>query len=481
MFLKRAMRYYRVWIYSCNLALFCSTIVFIILFLWTASDFRLSLFPSITFYQPTFIYAYAALILQAGVLQAIGCVGANRMNEKLLNLYLKILLGLLVGDLLVGVIWLFRYNAILKNFKSHLMYRVNNDYGFDSDFQEIWDRVQSEHHCCGIDTPFDYNTTQWFQREHNTYVGSRFLVPQSCCASNHKSNKINININSPKSVSNAGLGSLTIVQRPFADCADNYIQDSIYTTGCYREVLGWLKSSFNTLSVIGFCVISFLKLCFSFILRYEIREMIQKIQIIKGERERSGSTIQNLEAYLPRPSIQNDSSQALLSSQSPQTVKHRHRANCGSRAGSGGCERDFYHGNPRPSLILPLFTAGDGCNVPNLSSTANPSATNPTEKNFNQIKSGSADPIGQSCPSKTASDGQAHLNASASLPNPSCPKTNSSEQIPKNRSTVLKENVSKTGATTTTTTPITTTTSGKKTPFTRDDSQQSNEAKHSLV
>lgn len=98
------------------------------------------------------------------------------------------------------------------------------------------------------------------------------------------------------------------------------------------------------------------------------------------------------------------------------------------------------------------------------------------------MKSGSADPIGQSCPSKTASDGQSHLNASASLPNPSSPKTNSSEQIPKNRSTV---NVSKTCATTaTTTTPITTTTTATTTtkkPFTRDDSQQSNEAKHSLV
>lgn len=69
MFLKRAMRYYRVWIYSCNLALFTSTLVFIILSLWIASDFHLSLFPSVTFYQPSFIYAYMALTLQSGILQ----------------------------------------------------------------------------------------------------------------------------------------------------------------------------------------------------------------------------------------------------------------------------------------------------------------------------------------------------------------------------------------------------------------------------
>ena len=70
MFLKRGiMRYYRVWIYSCNLALFAATIIFITLFIWLLTDIHLSLFTSINFYQPSFIYGFVALVLQGGVLQ----------------------------------------------------------------------------------------------------------------------------------------------------------------------------------------------------------------------------------------------------------------------------------------------------------------------------------------------------------------------------------------------------------------------------
>ena len=35
----------------------------------------------------------------------IGCVGALRLNERLLNAYWLILLGLLVGDVVVGGYW----------------------------------------------------------------------------------------------------------------------------------------------------------------------------------------------------------------------------------------------------------------------------------------------------------------------------------------------------------------------------------------
>lgn len=57
------------------------------------------------------------------------------MNEKLLNLYLQILISLLIGDLIVGGIWLVRYNNILKTLKSDLSYQIDNDYGFDPNFQ----------------------------------------------------------------------------------------------------------------------------------------------------------------------------------------------------------------------------------------------------------------------------------------------------------------------------------------------------------
>lgn len=173
-------------------------------------------------------------------------------------------------------------------------------------------------------SPYDFNKTQWYLREQSTFEGTSVFVPQSCCAY----------FSSTKD---------EITRESSANCVDSYFPQNIYMDGCYEGLLKWLKSTVDTLSVLGFCVITFLKLCFSFILRYEIREMIQKIQIIKTERERSGSTLQNLEVYLPRPSIQNDSSQALLSNQSSQTVKQGHRI-------GGRMDKDLFFTNPRTSL-----------------------------------------------------------------------------------------------------------------------------------
>lgn len=85
MFLKRAMRYYRVWIYCCNFALLTATLVFVILLIWFLTDIHMSLFPSVSLYHPSFIYGFLALILQGGVIQvsnsSIVCLNVETMNH----------------------------------------------------------------------------------------------------------------------------------------------------------------------------------------------------------------------------------------------------------------------------------------------------------------------------------------------------------------------------------------------------------------
>lgn len=99
---------------------------------------------------------------------------------------------------------------------------------------------------------------------------------------------------------------------------DDY-DTSIYNNGCYDHIIKWIQSSVDILTILGFCVLTFLKLCFAFILHHEIAEMIQKIQILKAGTEGAtgntgsshqisgSSAIHNLEDYLPRSSIQVDS------------------------------------------------------------------------------------------------------------------------------------------------------------------------------
>lgn len=257
------------------------------------------LFPSIKLYQPTFLYSYCAIILQGGALQIIGCLGAIRLNEKLLNLYLLLLIALLFGDGIIGIVWILRFNAIVANLRGDLKSRLNNDYANDKEFQDLWDSIQSESQCCGIDGPFDFNTSTLIGKEYEILVSGQ-LIPKSCCRMNTA-----ILPNEHLSIKHK--------------CVTDY--------GCYDHIHHWLQHSADLLSVLGFCVISFIKICFLCILRYEIKEMIQKIKVLKGMAETPPVPVHDLEVYLPRPSVQQDSTQTLLSNTAPQST---YRTGCTS-------------------------------------------------------------------------------------------------------------------------------------------------------
>lgn len=67
-----------------------------------------------------------------------------------------------------------------------------------------------------------------------------------------------------------------------------------HTLGCEVQLMHWLKKTADLLFVLGFCVIAFTKLCFLGILRYEIREMIQKIRLLKEPPPTNTPFIQSL-------------------------------------------------------------------------------------------------------------------------------------------------------------------------------------------
>lgn len=57
--------------------------------------------------------------------------------------------------------------------------------------------------------------------------------------------------------------------------------------GCADVLILWMRQTADILFVLGYCVIAFLKLCFLGILRYEIKEMIQKIKLLQAELAQS--------------------------------------------------------------------------------------------------------------------------------------------------------------------------------------------------
>uniref|UniRef100_A0A646QCJ1 Tetraspanin9 n=1 Tax=Hemiscolopendra marginata TaxID=943146 RepID=A0A646QCJ1_9MYRI len=291
MLLRSAMRYYRLWIYSCNGVLLLSVIVFAVVGGFILADLRMRFVP-LPLYHPTLLYGYVALLLQAGVLQAVGCVSAVRLNERWLNVYWLLMLVLLVGDVLVGIVWVFLFSSLTSGLSTHLRLKLHAEYGVpsSSDAMALWDRLQREHNCCGAQGPTDYNETQWFSdvgpqvtldlndtRWNSSWINSRadpayriitigrrpWPIPTTCCRRDYKwTNTTHWGRSSASKSSSMKLCSLQ---------------------GCTEPIRQWLQRSADLLFILGYCVIAFLKLCFLGILRYEIREMIQKIRLLQGE------------------------------------------------------------------------------------------------------------------------------------------------------------------------------------------------------
>lgn len=142
----QAMRYYRLWIYASNLVLMAGVLIFASTAFALLSDPRRQLLPRdvISPHQPSVFYAYAALVLQGGVLPVIGCIGALKLSEKLLHSYWILLLVLLAGDVIVGLVWAFRFQRLVTGMVPDLKQRLSLDYGTGeyADFDAAWDLLQ---------------------------------------------------------------------------------------------------------------------------------------------------------------------------------------------------------------------------------------------------------------------------------------------------------------------------------------------------
>ncbi|XP_069166478.1 CD82 antigen [Procambarus clarkii] len=337
MFLRKAMRYYRLWIYTCNAVLLVSVFVFVGVALSVASHPYLTLVPALPAYHPTLLYGYVALLLQAGVLQALGCVGALRLSQKLLNIYWLLLLFLLLGDVVVGLVWLYRFSHLTEGLRPYARSTLLNHYGKDADVTDAWDTLQTAAKCCGVAGPRDYNTTWWENRHPHVYI----KLPASCCVKNDSEGATSASRQFTYPQADQAARHVDPYQRGKSNsdhsksharpenqpgrayernltCGDADDKD-YHAKGCAPHLEKWLLNSAETLMILGFCVIAFIKLCFVGILRFEIQEMIQKIKVLQGDN----------------PCVPNPEIAAALGMMSPEKP-----GECGGLLSSGGGDGD---------------------------------------------------------------------------------------------------------------------------------------------
>lgn len=191
------------------------------------------------------------------------------------------------GQIVIIVVFRFRF-------------RFNAEYGIFSDFTELWDRLQVEENCCGVLGPHDYSL-----QLNRSY-------PASCCGpevfdavarkpfasavvfrtttfNNSAAELVGANANPNLTMdggsTHLGLNHILAMATAKQEVVRNItpLCQNAHQTGCVDRLASWLKSRADILFVLGYCVIAFLKLSFLGILRYEIREMIQKIKLLQTE------------------------------------------------------------------------------------------------------------------------------------------------------------------------------------------------------
>lgn len=223
------------------------------------------------------------------------------------------LLILLFGDVVIGIFWVFRFDKICQELKPSLKFRLHHEYGYNNELTTLWDRLQMDFACCGVNNAMDFGHVNrtgahmlaWIPETNPAAI---YVVPTSCCTSITEERPLNTSGNSSKEQEHRAL------------CQE------VHTEGCEEKLQVYLRQSADILFILGYCVIAFLKLCFLGILRYEIREMIQKIKILQSEMDQRPSII----------SLDNSSQNLGLSSPSRTVLINTSSAN-GSVPG-GACD-----------------------------------------------------------------------------------------------------------------------------------------------
>lgn len=120
-----------------------------------------------------------------------GCCGAYKENRCMLGTYFLMVLGLLIMVVAGTVIALAQHiDTVITPLKDTLYLYDKSSTRLDTkEITDLWDSVQTEFHCCGVESPRDwgqynprYDGQGYFEYSDNVILfGPK--VPESCCHS----------------------------------------------------------------------------------------------------------------------------------------------------------------------------------------------------------------------------------------------------------------------------------------------------------
>lgn len=120
-----------------------------------------------------FLIAAGAVLFILGFL---GCYGAHSENKCVLMMFFSILLLIFIAEIAGAVVALV-YTTMAEQFLTFLVVpAIEKDYGYQTEFTQVWNSTMEGLHCCGFNNYTDFNSSR--------FVKENRVFPPYCCANN---------------------------------------------------------------------------------------------------------------------------------------------------------------------------------------------------------------------------------------------------------------------------------------------------------
>lgn len=107
------------------------------------------------------------------VLGFLGCYGAHSENKCALLMFFTILLLIFIAEVAAAVVALV-YTTMAENFLTlAIVPAIRKDYGYQTEFTQVWNTTMKELKCCGFNNYTDFNTSR--------FVEENKFFPPYCC------------------------------------------------------------------------------------------------------------------------------------------------------------------------------------------------------------------------------------------------------------------------------------------------------------
>ncbi|OBS70514.1 hypothetical protein A6R68_00935 [Neotoma lepida] len=171
-------KFIKVMMFLFNLIIFLCGAALLAVGIWVSVDGPsfLKIFGSLSSSAMQFVNVGYFLIAAGAVLFILGflgCYGAYSENKCALMMFFTILLLIFIAELAAAVVALV-YTTMAEQFLTLLVVpAIKKDYGYQTDFTQVWNSTMEGLKCCGFNNYTDFNSSP--------FVEDNKVFPPYCC------------------------------------------------------------------------------------------------------------------------------------------------------------------------------------------------------------------------------------------------------------------------------------------------------------